>query len=68
MRRRLSGKRILITGASSGIGEALALSAAREAMRLIVSAPDQARLELLEQLYSNIHTDCLDHQVIPLSA
>ncbi|HXX09392.1 MAG TPA: SDR family oxidoreductase [Pseudolabrys sp.] len=46
MRRRFSGRRILITGAASGIGRALAMRAANEKMRLILSdfAGDQIKL------------------------
>src|SRR5262245_39565148 len=51
MRRRLSGKRILITGASSGIGRALAIEAARAGMRLILCGPEHDPLiSVLEPL------------------
>src|SRR5262249_19689809 len=52
MHRRLTGKRILVTGASSGIGYALAVEAAREGMKLILSGLEGDRLATLaEQLH-----------------
>jgi NAD(P)-dependent dehydrogenase (short-subunit alcohol dehydrogenase family) len=47
----LTGKRILVTGASSGIGEAGALKLAREGTRMIVVA---RRQDLLESLVERI--------------
>lgn len=41
---RLSGARVLITGASSGIGQAVALSFARAGSRLLVTGRDEHRL------------------------
>lgn len=46
-KRRLSGKRILITGASSGIGRALALALARDDNKLLITARRSERLEEL---------------------
>jgi short-subunit dehydrogenase len=46
-RRKLSGLRILITGASQGIGRALAVEAARRGARVLAAARS---LELLEEL------------------
>lgn len=49
--KRLSNKRLLVVGASSGIGRALALAAAREGARVAVAA---RRTEQLEQLAAEI--------------
>jgi short-subunit dehydrogenase len=46
-RRKLTGLRILITGASQGIGHALALAAARRGARVLAAARSQ---ELLDEL------------------
>lgn len=43
-RRELNGKRILITGASSGIGRALVVEAARRGALVLATARDQDRL------------------------
>ena len=45
----MSGRHILITGASSGIGRALALRYAQEGARLSLLGRDAARLELSAQ-------------------
>lgn len=47
MRRELRGRRILITGASSGIGRAVAEEAARREMRLLIAARSKGPLEEL---------------------
>lgn len=46
-RRRLSDNRILVTGASSGIGRALALRLAREGARVVASGRKRDRLAAL---------------------
>lgn len=51
MAREISGSRILITGASSGIGRALALELAGQGARLILNA---RRVEKLEELVREI--------------
>ncbi len=50
-RRELSGKRILITGASQGIGYALAVAAAREGCKVVAAARSA---ELLEKLAAEV--------------
>lgn len=47
MRRDLAGLRVLVTGASQGIGRALALHAAQRGMRVLAAARNR---ELLQQL------------------
>ena len=42
--REISGKRIIITGASSGIGRGLALEAAARGARLVIAGRDEERL------------------------
>ena len=52
MRRDLRGARVLITGASSGIGQALAEQAARAGARVIVTARSADKLEALAERLS----------------
>lgn len=47
MKRELAGRRILITGASSGIGRALAEETARQGMRLVIAARSREPLDAL---------------------
>ena len=47
MRRRLSRRRVLITGAASGLGRALALKAASENMRLVLADIEGHQIELV---------------------
>jgi NAD(P)-dependent dehydrogenase (short-subunit alcohol dehydrogenase family) len=46
----LAGKRILVTGASSGIGRQTAISCADMGAQLIITGRDQARLKATEQM------------------
>jgi short-subunit dehydrogenase len=57
-RRQLAGKRILISGASQGIGRALALAAARRKARLIVSARSG---DLLQSLAEDLQKEGADY-------
>ncbi|MDE6234739.1 MAG: SDR family NAD(P)-dependent oxidoreductase, partial [Muribaculaceae bacterium] len=53
----LEGKTILVTGASSGIGRATAIEAARLGARLVLVARDENRLnETLEALPGDGHS------------
>ena len=47
-RRQLIGKRVLITGASQGIGEALAMEAVKRGCRVVAAARTSTLLESLE--------------------
>jgi NAD(P)-dependent dehydrogenase (short-subunit alcohol dehydrogenase family) len=49
MARGLSGKRVLVVGASAGIGRAIALKAAREGAAIAVAARRKEALEILAQ-------------------
>jgi short-subunit dehydrogenase len=46
-RRKLAGLRVLVTGASQGIGRALVVAAARRGMKILAAARSQALLEEL---------------------
>src|SRR5262249_62435400 len=47
MKREIQGQRIAITGASSGIGRALAEALAREGARLVLASRDEGKLQEL---------------------
>src|SRR5687767_10156026 len=51
MRRKLNGLRVLVTGASQGIGRALVVEAARRGMRVLAAARSQP---LLDELVAEI--------------
>ncbi len=53
-KRRLRGSRAIITGASSGIGHALALELAREGVRLVVTARRADRLAQLAEAIAGL--------------
>lgn len=56
----LEGKTILVTGASSGLGQQIAISCAQRGARLIVTGRDAARLQAVyEQLVGDGHTQVL---------
>lgn len=62
MSRSLAGKVVWITGASSGIGEAVAKACARRGVRLVLSARRQAELERVRDGLVNAH----EHLILPL--
>jgi short-subunit dehydrogenase len=55
MARNLSGKRILITGASSGIGKALAQQLAQQGAKLILAARSEDKLKTLANSLGGEH-------------
>lgn len=59
---RFAGKVVWITGASSGIGEALAVAWSREGATLVLSARNAAELERVR----NACVDPAKHRVLPL--
>ena len=54
----LVGKTILVTGASSGIGQETAISCARMGARVLVTARDQERLQ---QTFESLNADVEGH-------
>ncbi|MBA2117950.1 SDR family NAD(P)-dependent oxidoreductase [Bremerella alba] len=61
MRRKLDGLRILITGASSGIGRAMSILAAEAGAKLLLSARREDRLE---ELLEVVHAKGADAQYV----
>src|SRR3982750_1819983 len=59
MTRSLQGRRILITGASSGIGRALAQQLARAGARLVLAARSEDKLHDLAQSLGRPKQDVL---------
>jgi 3-oxoacyl-[acyl-carrier protein] reductase len=53
----LNGKKALITGASRGIGKAIAVALASEGVNLFVTAGDEERLKQLKEDLSNSNND-----------
>ena len=56
----LEGKKILITGASSGIGEGMAIETAKQGAHLIIVARN---IEKLEATHAKLQKNSLDHQI-----
>ena len=54
MRRELKGRRLLITGASSGIGRCIAEQAARAGARLVVTARSGKKLDELTRAFPEV--------------
>jgi short-subunit dehydrogenase len=63
-RRQLAGKRVLITGASQGIGEALAMEAAMRGCRVVAAARTAALLENLEAHVRQAVPGAIIHTVV----
>jgi 3-oxoacyl-[acyl-carrier protein] reductase len=53
----LKGKKALVTGASRGIGRAIAMSLASEGVNLFVTARDEERLKQLKEDLSKSNND-----------
>lgn len=63
MKNTLTNKVVWITGASSGIGEALAMGLAREGARLVLTARNAEKLNALKTKCEPFGVDCL---VLPM--
>jgi len=70
LKKMFNGKTVWITGASSGIGEALAVALAAQNARVILSARNEASLELVaekcQQTYSSSDDETNRVLVLPL--
>ena len=65
---KFSGKIILVTGASSGIGRSVALQLGRQGNRLVVTARRQALLDSLAQEITDSGGECLSLSADALNA
>lgn len=59
--RDFRNKLVMITGASSGIGEALALAFAGEGARLVLTARDAVRLEAVREVCAGLGAEVITH-------
>uniref|UniRef100_A0A1B6CN93 Ketoreductase domain-containing protein n=1 Tax=Clastoptera arizonana TaxID=38151 RepID=A0A1B6CN93_9HEMI len=68
MKENLKGKVVLITGASSGLGEALAHAFYKAGCRLILAARREAQLERVKKDLLSLHPTLLTHPpvIIPI--
>jgi short-subunit dehydrogenase len=57
----LKGKKIFVTGASSGIGRAIAVECSKMGAELIITARNQERLN---ETFQRMNQDGLDHKTI----
>ena len=61
--RNLRGKRVLVTGAGSGIGRATALAFAREGAHIVLSDLDEASLHPVRDVIAAVGGSCSTHGV-----